>query len=320
MHLDPTLHGIVEGVVAEGAEVERGVELAVQPREDVQIEVRRHTLGVVVRGVQQHGVLSEIGAKDYRAVRSTRGGDAREEPRGIFRVEVADRGPREESHAPRAGESLRERNVLERRVVRRHRMNGNFRVASPQFVRDALELRRGHIDGHVCGGRRGSAHTVQYDAHLLRFPAPVLHEHRTRTDPGRDRACVFVQDGQLGARQVVLIQPRYRIEERGAARIVEQLRREPSRALTQAGDDLAAERRASLVRLHGFLHPIGIRPHQLSLARRIPLNCQRVGEWKKLRYVRRACERGVATDAPRSTHWSAIHFPLYSPIAPAAGR
>ena len=28
----------------------------------------------------------------------------------------------------------------------------------------------------------------------------------------------------------------------------------------------------------------------------------------------------LAIDAPRSTHWSAIHFPLCSPIAPLAGR
>ena len=49
------------------------------------------------------------------------------------------------------------------------------------------------------------------------------------------------------------------------------------------------------------------------------MNCQRASDGKKLRYVTRV-ERGVAHDAPRNTHWSHIHLPLYSPSAPPMAR
>ena len=41
---------------------------------------------------------------------------------------------------------------------------------------------------------------------------------------------------------------------------------------------------------------------------------------KKLRYVARTCPGGVAHEPPRSTYWPHMNLPLYSPIAPAAGR
>ena len=52
----------------------------------------------------------------------------------------------------------------------------------------------------------------------------------------------------------------------------------------------------------------------------MPAICHLVGEEKKFRYECRAWVRGVKHEEPRSTHWSAIHLPLYSPMAPPAGR
>src|SRR5262249_9777398 len=59
--------------------------------------------------------------------------------------------------------------------------------------------------------------------------------------------------------------------------------------------------------------------HVTSWARRTPLNCQRASGGKKLRYVVRAWDRGVAHDAPRKTSWLHMNLPLYSPSAPNGG-
>src|SRR5271166_5077563 len=52
----------------------------------------------------------------------------------------------------------------------------------------------------------------------------------------------------------------------------------------------------------------------------MPMNCQRTWGGKKLRYVRRICDCGVAQEPPRSTIWLHMNLPLYSPTAPAAAR
>ena len=50
VHLDAPVARIVDGLVAEGAEVESGAELAVDAREQVEVERRRDAGGVVVGG------------------------------------------------------------------------------------------------------------------------------------------------------------------------------------------------------------------------------------------------------------------------------
>ena len=57
-----------------------------------------------------------------------------------------------------------------------------------------------------------------------------------------------------------------------------------------------------------------------SCARRRPVNCQRLAGGKKLRYVARMCDAGVAQEPPRSTIWPDMNLPLYSPMAPGPAR
>ena len=68
-----------------------------------------------------------------------------------------------------------------------------------------------------------------------------------------------------------------------------------------------------------FLANSAARLQRVLRARRTPENCQRASGGKKLRYVARMCERGVAHEPPRSTYWLHMNLPLYSPTAPAAG-
>ena len=66
MHLDAVALGIVEGVMAEACEIEVAVELAIDAREQVEIELRRDAGGVVIGGVEDAGVLHQVDADDQR--------------------------------------------------------------------------------------------------------------------------------------------------------------------------------------------------------------------------------------------------------------
>ena len=70
MHLDPVVRAVVEGVMLEGAEIEVGAELAVDARQEIEIEFRRDTLGVVVGVVENFGILHQIDA-DYEQDRKS---------------------------------------------------------------------------------------------------------------------------------------------------------------------------------------------------------------------------------------------------------
>ena len=154
---------------------------------------------------------------------------------------------------------------------------------------------------------------------LIAGAAPVFHQRDPRPDEVRDLTGALAQDRELAAREIVLVERADALEEPRADVVVEEFRRQrlsrAAEAVQHVGEDLArlerprAARRA--LRMHRGAHAF--------LARRMPMNCQRASDGKKLRYVTRAWDRGVAHDAPRSTHWSHIHLPLYSPSAPADG-
>ncbi len=55
-HLDPLVLRVVERDVREGGRIEVGVQLAVDPRQDVQVEASGNTARIIV-GAYQHGAL-----------------------------------------------------------------------------------------------------------------------------------------------------------------------------------------------------------------------------------------------------------------------
>ena len=62
-HLDASLFRVVDGVMLESVEVEVGIELAVQPREQIQIERSGDAPAVVVRRTQDGAVVTQIDAE-----------------------------------------------------------------------------------------------------------------------------------------------------------------------------------------------------------------------------------------------------------------
>ena len=70
VHLDAAEGGVVERLVTERAQVEIGAELAIDAREEVQVELRGDALRVVVGGVQPRRILLEIDPDQEPAARA----------------------------------------------------------------------------------------------------------------------------------------------------------------------------------------------------------------------------------------------------------
>src|SRR3569832_1213761 len=96
MHLDPAQLRVVEGFMAEGREVEIGIQLTVDPRQQVQVELRGDALAVIVGGMQARRGFLEIDADQQPAFRADDVGDAPQQIAGLAGIEIADAGTGEE--------------------------------------------------------------------------------------------------------------------------------------------------------------------------------------------------------------------------------
>ena len=123
--LDAFLLARVIGPVAKGVEVEIPVQLAVDPRQQVEVERRADAAAIVVRGPDDRLVLVEVEADQQAASRSDQPGDRAQQPQCGRRSEVPDRRAREVDHPTRrvgpglrqveiAGEVVADRDDLER--------------------------------------------------------------------------------------------------------------------------------------------------------------------------------------------------------------
>src|SRR5947209_5270149 len=64
MHFDAMPLGIVEGMVAEACQVETAAELAVDAREQIEIELRRDAGAIIVGGIEDFRILHQVNADD----------------------------------------------------------------------------------------------------------------------------------------------------------------------------------------------------------------------------------------------------------------
>src|SRR5581483_8600188 len=90
VHFDAMLLAIVEGVMVEHVEPEISVQLAVDARQQVEVEFRRHASSVVVGGVEDLDRLDQVDTDDEcRAVAEDIGGIA-EKRRRFMGLKISD--------------------------------------------------------------------------------------------------------------------------------------------------------------------------------------------------------------------------------------
>ena len=100
VHLNAVTFAVVEGVVLEGGQIEICPQLAVDAGEQIEIEFRGNTLGVVVGAVENVGRFFEIDADHkHRVIAEDLSGAAQECCR-LVRLEIADGRTGKEAGAP----------------------------------------------------------------------------------------------------------------------------------------------------------------------------------------------------------------------------
>ncbi len=239
MHLDAPERGVVERVVAEAAQVEIAAQLAVDAREQVQVERRGDAARVVVGRVQDVGVLLQVDADQHRALRPDLGTRHAQEGLRLRRRQVADGRAGKIDHAatgnaraPAASgiSSGREKSPCTGRSSSQGKRRRSFAAARGQ---------RGGGYVHRDVGRRPQRRDQQ--ARFAALAAAVFDERAAPAGEARDRAQVRARERELAARRVVLLQPADALEQPAAPGIVEILGRQGLLRQRQAGDDILAE-------------------------------------------------------------------------------
>ena len=90
MHFDAPGNGVVERDMAEAVEIEIGRQLAVDPAQQVEVELRGDALGVVVGGVQPLRILFQVDTDQHRAAAARELPRALQENQRFRRGQVAD--------------------------------------------------------------------------------------------------------------------------------------------------------------------------------------------------------------------------------------
>ena len=279
VHFDPPLGGVVEGPVGELLDVEVGAQFAIDPHQDVAVERGRDAPSVVVGGLDHARVLPQIDAEQESAAASTQPRRLSQQGERCLRREVAERRAGEVDHP--SGGSLPARGQAQRpREVGAQRQHLDVRVFLAQRPGRAAQVLARDVDGHVTGR---VAQLVEEAPGLEAAATAILDEQATRPQqPGHLRR-VPLHDAKLGARRVILLQLRDLLEQGRADLVVEVLARQFLLRGTQAAEHVGTE----LPR--GIIEDVGRRQlrdgvdHASSLARRMPLNCQRASGGKKLR-------------------------------------
>ncbi len=90
VHLDPVVLAIVTGVMLEGGQIEIGAELAIDARQQIEIEFGGHAFGVIVGRAQDLGILDQIDADHQHRAVAENGAGMAQKLRRLMRLEIAD--------------------------------------------------------------------------------------------------------------------------------------------------------------------------------------------------------------------------------------
>ena len=93
----------------EGAKIEIGAELAIDARQQIEIEFRRDALGVVVGGVENLRILHQIDADHEQRARAQHAAGMAQEFARLVRLEIADGRARKEADPRQRGDRRRQR-------------------------------------------------------------------------------------------------------------------------------------------------------------------------------------------------------------------
>jgi hypothetical protein len=233
--------------VLEVLRVKARVELAIQHAQDVAVELGREALGVVVGGLEHLRVLDQVGAHQQEVILVQEFANLAQEAPAAAGGEVADRAAekRDDARADRG------RHAIEVSLeVADHAVHLKARILLGQLGGAVAHHLLGDVDGHVAAQRAGVVERVEQHPRLGRGPRAQLDQLTSARQP-RELVGLVLENRALGARRVVLGQLADAVEQLGAARVVEVLRRQFLERPREAVEHVVRER--------AFIRPCEVR-------------------------------------------------------------
>src|SRR5450631_3725205 len=89
VHFDAVALAVVESVMLEGIELEIAAQLAIDANQQIEIEFGGDAVLVVIGGVENFGILDQVGADNQRCARAQDLRDVAQEGRRLMRLEIA---------------------------------------------------------------------------------------------------------------------------------------------------------------------------------------------------------------------------------------
>ena len=252
-NIDPFVIGIPIGNMFELIQVKISVQLAIEHREHVQVELCGDTLGIVVRRPQPIRILDQVGSQQEGAARFKGSDDVGDESFTSAWFEVSNGAAQERHHAGAA--DWHERDVtVEVAHDAVHRYAGIV-------VADIAGSRSQHlfadIEWHITFEHISGGHCIEQDSALLTGSRSKL-DQRVCTSGGHNLAGTSVQDLSFSTERVVLVEFRDLIEQLAAQRVVEPLRRDKTIVGRESGAHVIFERGTPPVRLEMHIDTYGI--------------------------------------------------------------
>src|SRR5580704_7770198 len=172
MHFDAAAFAVVEGVMLKGIEIEISAKLAIDTREQVEVEFGGDAFGVIVSAVENIRGFDEIDADNEDRTVAKNPRRVAKETRRFMRFKIADgRAGKEAGARPLRGFRRRLKHSGE---VGGHGVNRKVRKVAAQPGRFLLKKIAGYIDRHIGldAGRRaqkdaclGARSAAEFDKH-----------------------------------------------------------------------------------------------------------------------------------------------------------
>ena len=254
------------------------MQLAVDPRQQVEGEIARDTGGIVVGGFKDGRILLQVDADQRRALPTHLDGHRAQQGDGLELLEVAQRRSREKHHgAPRG--LVRRGQVDRPSEVGADRQHVDLGELLAEVFDAGIERAAGNLHRHIADWL---VERIQQQARLDAGTTAVLDQQGARPDRRGDGGRMLFENRQLGAGQVILRLRADLFKQLRTARIVEILRGDAFRRLRKPMQHVGAELGNCPHGSAGWISPCGIWRHR-SFPRRSPMNCQRSAGAKKLR-------------------------------------
>ena len=216
VHFNAPGSNVVKRDMAELVEIKIRGQFAVDPPQQIQVELGGDTLRVVVGGVQPVRIFFQVNTDQHRALCTSQAARPGEKLLGLCRREVADGRSRKINHPARRLDAFERGHLQWLHVIGADGNDRQLRKTRRQARRRGLQRVGGNLDGHIGRGTQRAQQHLGLDAGT----AAELDQQAALAQLCGHVRRTIVHQRQFGARRIVFGQITDRLKQLAAAGIV----------------------------------------------------------------------------------------------------